>query len=127
MKGKLMKRIITPILITLLITFTLSAQTVTLDNGTARMDISLNGGLITEMSLNAIDLNPIHEYGHFICFDRWGPSSPEDQDLDIPFHGNATKIPWTLLQAPGEGDNKNITEMSCMLPIVNLGMNSGSI
>ena len=110
-------------LITALIAYSLSAQTLTLDNGIAKMDISLNGGVITEISLNAIDLNPIHEYGHFICFDRWGPSSPEDQVLGIPFHGNASKLSWTIHQEPVLKDGHYFAEMSCFLPIVKLGLN----
>ncbi len=109
--------------ITLLIAFTLSAQTVTLDNGIAKMDISLSGGVITELSLNTIDLNPIHQYGHFICFDRWGPSSPEDLALGIPWHGNASKISWTLHQEPIQKEDHYFAEMSCILPIVKLGLN----
>ena len=66
-----MKKFHISILIAFLFSNLLSAQTVTLDNGLAKMEISLNGGKITEVSLNAIDLNPIHEYGHFICFDHF--------------------------------------------------------
>jgi hypothetical protein len=101
----------------------LSSQTVTLDNGTASMNISLKGGLITEMSLNSMDLNPIHQYGHFLCFDRWGPSSPEDQALGIPFHGNASKVTWTLHEGPVMKETHVFAEMSCLLPIVKLGLN----
>jgi hypothetical protein len=100
----------------------LSAQIVTLDNGVAKMKISLNGGVISEVSLNAIDLNPIHEYGHFICFDRWGPSSPEDEALGIPFHGEGSKISWTLHQGPVLNEGLYYAEMSCTLPIVKLGL-----
>lgn len=110
-------------LVTVLITYSLSAQTVTLDNGIAKMDISLSGGIITELSLNTIDLNPIHQYGHFICFDRWGPSSPEDQALGIPWHGNGSKISWTLHQEPVLKDGHYFAEMSCLLPIIKLGLN----
>ncbi len=110
-------------LLTALLGYTLSAQTVTLDNGIAKMDISLNGGVITELSLNTIDLNPIHQYGHFICFDRWGPSSPEDLALGIPWHGNASKISWTLHQEPIQKEDHYFAEMSCILPIVKLGLN----
>ncbi|KPL10498.1 MAG: hypothetical protein AMS26_21395 [Bacteroides sp. SM23_62] len=108
---------------TILFSYFLSAQTVTLDNGIAKMGISLNGGVITEFSLNAMALNPIHEYGHFICFDRWGPSSPEDQALGIPHHGEASKISWVLDQEPILKEGHYFAEMSCSLPIVKLGLN----
>ncbi len=110
-------------LISIVIASSMSAQTVSLDNGKARMDLKLNGGTITEFSLNAVDVNPIHEYGHFICFDRWGPSSPEDLALGIPFHGEASKVKWTLHQEAVARTGYHFTEMSCFLPIVKLGMN----
>ncbi|MFH0757971.1 MAG: hypothetical protein V2B15_11850 [Bacteroidota bacterium] len=110
------------VLITLFTACSLSAQTVTLDNGIARMNLTLNGGTITEFSLNAVDVNPMHDYGHFLCFDRWGPSSPEDQALGIPFHGEASKVNWTLHQEPVRKEGYYFTEMSCYLPIVKLGM-----
>jgi hypothetical protein len=117
-----MKKIQYSILTAFLFLNLLSAQTVTLDNGIAKMKISLNGGVITEVSLNAVDLNPIHEYGHFICFDRWGPSSPEDEAQGIPFHGEASKLSWTLHQGPELNEGLYSAEMSCTLPIVKLGL-----
>lgn len=112
--------------ITLLIAFSFLQyqfnQTVRLDNGIAKLDISLSGGIIKNYSLNSINVNPIHEYGHFICFDRWGPSSAEDQALGIPQHGEASKIPWTLIQEPVKFNACYYSEMICTLPIVNLGM-----
>ncbi len=117
-----MKKTYPLVLITLFMACHISAQTVTLDNGIARMDLKLNGGTITEFSLNAVDVNPMHEYGHFLCFDRWGPSSPEDQALGIPFHGEASKVTWTLQQGPIMKQGYYFTEMSCYLPIVKLGM-----
>jgi hypothetical protein len=100
----------------------LLAQTVLMDNGLVEMDISLSGGIITRMQLHPLEVNPIHEYGHFICFDRWGPSSKEDKELGIPFHGNGSKVEWTLLQEPQLQDGMLISELSCLLPVVNLGM-----
>ena len=118
-----MKKLNLTLLITLLMAGQITAQTVKLDNGVARMDISLSGGIITRMSLNAIDLNPIHQYGHFICFDRWGPSSAADQALGIPWHGNGSKVTWTVLQEPTLNEGQYYTELSCLLPVLNLSMN----
>jgi len=118
-----MYRICIPMGIVLLITSTLSAQTVSLDNGVVKMKISLTGGTITELGLFGVDVNPLHDYGHFLCFDHWGPSSPEDEALGIPFHGEASKITWTLNQEPSVDAGQYYMEISCLLPIVNLGMN----
>ncbi len=43
--------------------------------------------------------------------------------LGIPFHGNASKIPWTLINDHNPENNKHVLEMSCLLPIVKLGLN----
>ncbi len=59
----------------LLLTSSLPAQTVILDNGIAKLGFNLQGGIITELGLYGVDLNPMGEYGHFICFDRWDPIS----------------------------------------------------
>jgi hypothetical protein len=118
-----MQRSYIPILALLLLGQILTAQTLSLDNGIAKMDISLQGGIFTALSLNSMGTNVLHEYGHFICFDHWGPSSPEDEALGIPWHGNASKIPWTLINEPGLENNSDPLEMSCLLPIVKLGLN----
>lgn len=123
MRKKVLTSCLILIFISLLMARSLTAQSVTLDNGIARMEISLNGGVLTQLGLHAVALNPIHAYGHFICFDRWGPSSPEDQALGIPFHGEASKISWVLDQGPVLREEHYFAEMSCRLPIVKLGIN----
>jgi hypothetical protein len=32
--------------------------------------------------------------GHFICFDGFGPVSPEEQAAGLPMHGEAHRLPW---------------------------------
>lgn len=103
---------------------TLFSQTVQLNNDIVTMTISLSGGTITELGLTGNNVNPLHsEYGHFLCFDRWGPSSKEDKELGIPFHGEASKTTWTLIQETTSEEGHSFVEMSCLLPIIQLGMN----
>jgi hypothetical protein len=118
-----MKKNYLPVLISLFIGPSLFAQSISLDNGKARLVVSLDGGIITELSLGSIDVNVLHDYGHFLCFDRWGPSTKEEKELGIPFHGNASKIRWNLLQDVELQAKPVLLEMSCLLPIVKLGMN----
>jgi hypothetical protein len=100
----------------------LFAQTVKLENEQTEMRISLSGGVIKEMNLKEVDVKPIHAYGHFVCFDRWGPSSPEDQALGIPWHGEGSKVSWELDQEPVPLKGGLMTEMSGYLPIVKMGI-----
>ena len=34
--------------------------------------------------------------GHFVCLDGFGPSSNEERDAGMPFHGEAPTLPWQL-------------------------------
>ena len=34
--------------------------------------------------------------GHFVCLDGFGPSSTEERDAGMPFHGEAPTLPWQL-------------------------------
>lgn len=34
--------------------------------------------------------------GHFLCLDGFGPSSNEERDAGLPFHGEAPTLPWQL-------------------------------
>ena len=95
------------------------AQNVTIENEECQLTIDLSGAIITGFSLKDNPINPIHKFGHFLAFDRWGPS----EDANIPFHGNGAKIKWTLLQESMEKDNYFYAEMTGTLPIVKLKMN----
>lgn len=97
----------------------LHGQGTAMDNGTVRMYMDLNGGKITSMKLSAVDLNPVHAYGHFICFDRWGPSSEEDQALGIPQHGNASRVQWSIKKKESYAHGDSL-RMACTLPVVGL-------
>ena len=89
-----------------------------LENTKARLVVDLAGGVITEFSLKNSTVNPLHNLGHFLAFDRWGPSTRADQNLGIPFHGEASSELWSLDPAPASGT----VEMSVTLPIVKLSM-----
>ncbi len=43
---------------------------------------------------------PNRPMAHFLCCDRWGQPSPGEQAAGMPFHGEATRVPWTLGIAP---------------------------
>jgi hypothetical protein len=114
-----MKKVLLCLLAIVLLLSQSKAQNVTIENEQCKLVINLTGAIIKEFSLKENQLNPIHEFGHFLCFDRWGPS----EDAGIPWHGNGHKVDWTLNQSPEEEGNAFITEMSGSLPIVKLKMN----
>jgi hypothetical protein len=96
------------------------AQTITIENPKAKVVMSLTGGTTTSFLLKSQNLSPFHALGHFICFDRWGPSSPEDLARGVPQHGEAHVTKWTLDTAPKEEANAYVAELSCLLPIMKL-------
>lgn len=99
------------------------SQSIILQSESTKLIIDLYGGKIRDFSLKSIEVNPLNSIlGHFICFDRWGPSSAADQAKGIPFHGEAQATMWKTVQAPVEKTNHIYAEMSVKLPIVKLSM-----
>jgi len=99
------------------------SQSLILQSESTKLIIDLYGGKIREFSLKSIAVNPLSStFGHFICFERWGPSSTADQAKGIPMHGEAQVTMWKTIQAPVEKTNHIYAEMSVKLPIVNLSM-----
>ena len=120
----MLKSVAQTVLFLLLLCECVYGQTYTLENDVARLKFARQGGKISEFNYTPLDINPIHSrYRHFICFDRWGPSSEEDQNLGIPFHGEASSRWWSLVTAPVEQEDFHFMEMSVQLPIVKLAMN----
>jgi hypothetical protein len=83
-------------------------QSIVLDSQTARVVVDLGGGAIREFRFKDSDLNPlswntpgpndlsVHGFGHFLCLDRWGPPSDAEGKLGMPYHGEASNVPWTV-------------------------------
>lgn len=103
----------------LILIYTSSTIGATLENDACKIVVSSKGATISEFSLKSKTLNPIHEYDHFICFDRWGPS----EDEGIPWHGNGSKITYSYLSQPTDKGQYHFLEMSGLLPVVKLRLN----
>ena len=96
--------------------------TVVLDNGTLRAVWDLGGGSLVSFQHGG-GLNPLGWLGaddvratlrpeaHFLCLDRWGPPSPGEQAAGIPFHGEASRVPWRA-----ESASATETVLSAALP-----------
>jgi len=95
---------------------------VVLRNDVAQAAWDLGGGSLTEFRL-AYSINPLawlapedrnaplRPSAHFLCLDRWGQPSPGEQAVGIPFHGEATRVPWR-----NEGSSQTEATMSATLP-----------
>jgi len=110
----------------------MSAQTmingrpsVVLESDSARVVIDVRGGSITVFEFLDQKLNPLgwnskpgtepREMAHFLCADRWGQPSAAELKNGMPFHGEATKVEWTVALA-----TKTETKMSALLPMAQL-------
>lgn len=83
-------------------------KSVVLESAAARIVLDLSGGAIREFKFKDQEINPlswntpgagdssIHGFGHFLCLDRWGPPSDAEGKLGMPYHGEASNVPWQI-------------------------------
>jgi len=88
-------------------------EVITLHQGEALLSIDPAGGSLADFHL-AGTVNPlcwdsaIHDQldpnnqeprplGHFLCLDRWGPPSIEEERQGMPYHGEASSRQWQLV------------------------------
>ncbi len=63
--------------------------------------------------------------GHFLCLDRWGAPSKSEQAKEMPFHGEASQVQWTVSVLDNVADTRgsrtiSTGKMTCALPIAGL-------
>ncbi len=101
------------------------AQTATLSNRVATLEINLQGGGIIRYTLNDVPLNPFSwrsEWtkgceGFFLCFDRIGQPSKEEKALGIPLHGEAHAEQWKIIN-----QTQHSLRVQCDLPLVKMSV-----
>ena len=105
-------------------------DTATLDNGTVRMEINLFGGALSSYTLEGSTLNPFSwrssrnagSAGFFLCFDRMGHSSKEEEAQGMPFHGEAHSVLWSVLEKKTAADGTLQLRMQCALPMAKMSV-----
>ncbi len=105
---------------------------VKLENMNSMVVVDLGGGSIVDFHLKEHELNPLtwnypdegdtdpRSMGHFICLDRWGAASKAETAKGMPWHGEASKVNWQILQAPVSKNGEVYSEMLCELPVAGL-------
>ena len=99
---------------------------VTLNSGTAKITVDLLGGGIVGFELQNLAVNPFtweqkgkedeaRPRGHFLCLDRWGAPSAAELANGMPFHGEASKVLWTVTK-----QSEAEVEMWAELPMAKL-------
>lgn len=90
-----------------------SPSTWELRDGRMRLTVEPGGGVIADLrpvgaETSWLSARPtpssVEPFGHFLCFDRWGPVTPEEKARGYDFHGEAARVPWDLLapSTPGQ-------------------------
>lgn len=110
-----------------------------LDGQAAQLVVDLGGGSISDFHLKSNPLNPLQwdswffgdtpdaeppldprSMGHFLCLDRWGPATEAERAHGMEWHGEATRVWWTLDQEASNKDGQLQAQMSAELPLAGL-------
>jgi len=107
-----------------------------LANASAKLKIDLAGGSLAAFQLATLDsVNPlcwdsaVHDgadpsstsprpVGHFLCVDRWGPPTVEEEANGMGYHGEAISTNWEVLEQ--KDGMKNTAVLKTVLPIAGL-------
>ncbi|MBM3832038.1 MAG: hypothetical protein FJ403_01940 [Verrucomicrobia bacterium] len=106
-------------------------RSLVLEGQAAQLVVDIAGGSFVDFHLRTPNLNPLQwgekgentaprPMGHFLCLDRWGAPSEAEQKNGMPFHGEAIRVEWQVLQEPVERDRKIFAEMTATLPLAGL-------
>ena len=106
-------------------------RVIRLEGRSARVVVEIDGGAISAFHLVEMNLNPLswreassapgpHWRGHFLCLDRWGSPSDAERHNGMPFHGEASRVEWKILQGPVLKTGQIVAEMAATLPLAGL-------
>ena len=101
-----------------------------LEGNAARLVVDLGGGSLVDFRLSGHSVNPLQwdpgesvllkPLGHFLCLDRWGPPSEAEERNGMFFHGEASRVEWTVLEGPARRGEAVVATMSALLPMAGL-------
>ena len=110
-----------------------------LDGTAAKLVVDLGGGSIADFHLKENQLNPLQwdswdfsddpsaeppmeprSMGHFLCLDRWGPATEAEIGHGMGWHGEATRVWWTVDEEANNKDGQLTATMSAELPLAGL-------
>jgi len=102
-----------------------------LESPGAKLVVDLQGGSIVELRLGGDGVNPLvwanrgpaeeaRPMSHFLCLDRWGAPSAAELERGMVYHGEATRVRWSLDAGPETRRGALEARMSARLPIAGL-------
>jgi hypothetical protein len=94
-------------------------QVLVLSNDKLALSVRSEGGAMARLVMkdDPDQINPMHNLGHFVCVDGFGPSSPEERKAGLPMHGEANRVPWKVLSSGKTGNTFSIA-LEANLPLV---------
>ncbi len=108
-------------------------RSVVLDGKGAQLTVDIAGGSIVDFHLRDGGLNPLQweekggktsarPMGQFLCLDRWGAPSDAEKSNGMPFHGEASRVDWKLLNDSEQQGGTVNARMSAVLPLAGLSI-----
>jgi hypothetical protein len=98
-----------------------------IQNNKVLLKVNLLGGAYFDFHLKDLPINPINWknkdsseppfMGHFLCFDRWGPSSGGEKINGFQLHGEVNAEVWEFLGTSMKKDGSTKYKMMCSLPM----------
>jgi hypothetical protein len=105
----------------------LAESTWELSNGDVLVRVNGRGAILSDLRCagdsaswlsSPLSGDPDELFGHFLCFDRWGPVSPAEAAAGFRFHGEAARVPWT----PRSGHGDQSLELATTLPLAKFSL-----
>ncbi len=101
-------------------------RSIVLEGRQVRLVVDILGGSIVDFHLLGHGLNPLRwnnegptdearAMSHFLCLDRWGQPSAAEEANGMPYHGEATRVAWEVMEA-----QPTQVRMAAELPIAGL-------
>lgn len=89
-------------------------------NDKLSLTIRTDGGSMVRLVMrdDPDQVNPMHTgLGHFVCVDGFGPTSAEERQAGLPMHGEANRVPWTLVSSTRRNGTVSVS-FAAHLPLV---------
>jgi len=112
-----------------------------LEGEESQVVVDLAGGSIAAFRIGQNGLNPLtwdslpadesatsetqlkpRSMGHFLCLDRWGPATEAELAHGMGWHGEASRVLWSVVSQPKKAGDWIESEMGAELPLAGLSV-----
>jgi len=112
------------------------SERLTLRDAVAQVVVAMAGGGIIEFRFLDQEVNPLnweiprdmasidqpYLRGHFLCLDRWGAPSESEAKHGVPFHGEAPRVFWRIVDQVHCVEGYQQATIACELPLARINV-----